>query len=70
MIDPHPCRARVEVSVDHVVHGVQPAGGFLFAMAASTERRLVATEACHAPTRVKICGGMCSACGAEGAMSA
>ena len=29
-----------------------------------------ATESCHAPTRVKMCDGMCSACGAEGAIDA
>ena len=32
------------------------------------ERRLVATESAQAPTRVKMCEGMCSACGASGAM--
>jgi hypothetical protein len=31
---------------------------------------LVSIDSCHEPTRVKVCDGMWSACGADGAMSA
>ena len=31
---------------------------------------MVATDSCQAPTRVKICEGICRACGADGAISA
>jgi len=36
----------------------------------SIERLFVAADSCHEPTRVKMCDGMCSACGAAGAISA
>jgi hypothetical protein len=42
----------------------------LSALATLAERTLLAATSCHAPTRVKMCEGMCSACGAEGAISA
>src|SRR5437588_201274 len=34
---------------------------------AAAERSFICAESFHAPTRVKMCEGMCSACGAEGA---
>ena len=39
-------------------------------IAASAERRFVAIDSSHEPTRVKMWEGMCSACGASGAMPA
>ena len=47
-----------------------PSSGSLLFCAASAERRLVAAESAQAPTRVKMCEGMCSACGASGAILA
>jgi hypothetical protein len=41
----------------------------LVCFAAFAERSLIAAESFHAPTRVKMCDGMCSACGADGAIS-
>jgi hypothetical protein len=38
--------------------------------ATAAERMLVAAESSQAPTRVKMCEGMCNACGAAGAMPA
>ena len=49
---------------------MEPAAGLFSALDASIDRLLVAAEASHAPTRVKICEGICSAWGAEGAISA
>ena len=38
--------------------------------AAFAEARLDSMDSSQAPTRVKMCEGMCSACGADGAMEA
>jgi hypothetical protein len=39
-------------------------------MAAFADARLDSTEASHAPTRVKMCDGIWSACGDDGAIAA
>ena len=39
-------------------------------LAAPADARLVSIDSCQAPRRVKMCEGMCSAWGAEGAIAA
>ena len=38
--------------------------------AEATDARLESIDSCHKPSRVKMCEGMCSACGESGAIFA
>ena len=71
-----PNHAAAHVLLGQALAGLHDAGGSEenFAKAvqlnpASADARLEAIEFCHWPTRVKICEGMCSACGTAGAIS-
>ena len=53
-----------------VVEGVQLLAAPLVFRAASADRRFVSIDSCQEPTRVKVCDGMCRACGIAGASEA
>ena len=63
--------AGLQIGVGHVIHRVQLFGDAAVAPARPQPTRCcVSIESCQAPTRVNVCDGMCSACGADGAIFA
>ena len=60
----------LQIRVHLVVGGVQLLAGHPRLLRVRADSMFVSIDSCQRPTRVKVCDGMCRACGADGAMSA